>query len=86
MITEYKVNLEKKTKNELIAFISQLQNLLNKRDKQIDLMADFMHKTGTGRRAFSCAFRQNDECDENGCRHCIKQYFVDKAKKETKET
>ena len=59
---------------------------LVKADKQIDLMADFMHKTGTGRRAFSCAFRQNDEYDENGCRHCIKQYFVDKAKKETKET
>ena len=39
MITEYKVNLDKKTKDELVAFISQLQSLLIKKDKQIDLMA-----------------------------------------------
>lgn len=53
---------------------------LVKSDKQIDLMADFMYKTGTGRRALSCMFRQNDECNENGCRYCIKKYFADKAK------
>lgn len=69
-----------------VDYTFELNKELEKKDKQIDLMADFMYKTGTGRRAFSCAFRQNDECDENGCRHCIKQYFVDKAKKETKET
>lgn len=60
------------------------QELLNKqlkqKDRQIDLMADVMYKTGTGRRALSCVFRQNDECNENGCRYCIKQYFADKAK------
>ena len=39
-----------------------------------------MYKTGTGRRTLSCMFRQNDECNENGCRYCIKQYFADKAK------
>lgn len=39
MIIEYKINLEKKTKDELVVFISQLQSLLNKKDKQIDLMA-----------------------------------------------
>lgn len=51
-------------------------------NKIIDLMADFMYKTGTGRKALSCVFRQNDECNENGCRYCIKQYFADLVEKE----
>ena len=55
---------------------------LVKSDKQIELMADFMYKTGTGRRALSCMFRQNDECNENGCRYCIKQYFAGLVEKE----
>ena len=49
-------------------------------NRQIDLMADFINKTGAARRAFSCTFRKNDECNENGCRHCIKQYFERKAR------
>ena len=55
-------------------------NLFYEKDRTIDLMADFMYKTGTGRRVLSCMFRQNDECKENGCRYWIKQYFADKAK------
>ena len=39
MIIEYKVHLKSKTKDELIAFILQLQNLLDNKDRQIDLMA-----------------------------------------------
>ena len=58
----------------------RLENIQLK--KQIDLMADFMYKTGTGRKALSCVFRQNDECNENGCRYCIKQYFADLVEKE----
>lgn len=49
---------------------------LKQKDKQINLMADFMYKTGTGRKALSCVFRQNDECNENGCEYCIKRYFA----------
>ena len=45
------------------------------KEQVIDLMADFIDKTGAGRRAFSCTFRKNYECDENGCRSCIKKYF-----------
>lgn len=59
-----------------------LFNYAEKKDKQIDLMADFMYKTGAGRRALSCMFRQNDECSENGCNYCIKQYFADLVEKE----
>lgn len=54
-------------------------NELKKKDKQINLMADFIDKTGAGRRAFSCTFRKNGKCNENGCRECIKQYFKRKA-------
>ena len=59
-----------------------MQKKLSKKNKQIDLMADFMYKTGTGRRTLSCMFRQNDECNENGCRYCIKQYFENKVNSE----
>lgn len=51
-------------------------------NKIIDLMADFMYKTGTGRKALSCVFRQNDECNENGCEYCIKRYFAGLVEKE----
>lgn len=40
MITEYKVHLENKTKDELIGFILQLQNLLDDKDKIINLMSE----------------------------------------------
>lgn len=58
----------------------RLENIQLK--KQIDLMADFMYKTGTGRKALSCVFRQNDECNENGCEYCIKRYFAGLVEKE----
>ena len=62
--------------------IQALKNTIQSQAKQIDLMADFMYKTGTGRRALSCMFRQNDECSENGCNYCIKQYFAGLVEKE----
>ena len=64
----------------VLSLIKEQEIEIEKKDKQIDLMADFMYKTGTGRRALSCMFRQNDECNENGCRYCIRQYFANQAK------
>ena len=80
MITEYKVNLEKKTKDELVAFISQLQSLLIKQAKQIDLMADFIGKY----HCFSVnVFNIDNECEEeHKCKDCIKQYFAGLVEKE----
>ena len=69
-----------KDKEVLIKRYFKKCDLIKQKDKQIDLMTDFMYKTGTGRRTLSCMVRQNDECNENGCRYCIKQYFADKAK------
>lgn len=74
MITEYKVNLQKKTKNELVAFISQLQSLLIKKDKQIDLMAEFIGQD-------MMCIRPEIECNKmtHDCKNCIKQYFERKV-------
>ena len=60
---------------------SRLEKEDIKKDKIIDLMAICMEQTGTGRRSFSCIFRQNEECNENGCRICIKKYFERKIEK-----
>ena len=76
MITEYKVNLQKKTKNELVAFISQLQSLLIKKDKQIDLMAEYIDEIDVS----EDICEGKTMCDEN-CKDCIKQYFERKVKK-----
>lgn len=73
MIAEYKVNLEKKTKNELVAFISQLQSLLKQKDKQIDLMADYIYDNDQSILNYLC--RKNGKCNKK----MIKQYFADKV-------
>ena len=78
--TKYIMSSDSKKADTVLSLIKEQQEEMQQKDKQIDLMADFMYKTGTGRRALSCMFRQNDECNENGCRYCIKQYFADKAK------
>ena len=36
MIAEYNVNLENKTKSELILFIKELQDMLKEKDKEIE--------------------------------------------------
>lgn len=66
----------------VLSLIKEQQEEIEKKDKQIDLMAEFMYKTGTGRKALSCVFRQNDECNENGCEYCIKRYFAGLVEKE----
>ena len=71
MITEYKVNLDKKTKDELVAFISQLQSLLIKKDKQIDLMARAIDN-------YDSQLEINTFKDKEH----IKQYFADLVEKE----
>ena len=71
MITEYKVNLEKKTKDELVAFILQLQSFLKQKDKQIDLMARAIDN-------YDSQLEINTFKDKEH----IKQYFGELAEKE----
>ena len=40
MIAEYNVNLKNKTKNELILFIKELQDMLKEKDKEIEIEKD----------------------------------------------
>lgn len=50
-------------------------NELDKKEKQIDLMAEYIHKTGE----YECL---NIKCEDNGsitCQDCIKQYFERKV-------
>ena len=85
MLIEYKINLEKKTKNELVAFISQLQSLLKKKDKQIDLMAEMIDELSEYYTRYHG--KNNEFCKEIcikkdiDCIDCIKQYFEIKVKK-----
>lgn len=77
LIKEQEAEIDRlKNKEVLIKRYFKKCDLLKQKDRQIDLMADFMYKTGTGRKALSCVFRQNDECNENGCEYCIKRYFA----------
>ena len=67
----------------VLSMLKEKDKEMEKKDKIIDLMADFINKTGAGRRVFSCTFRKNDECNENGCRYCIKQYFKEIAERKS---
>ena len=73
MLIEYKINLEKKTKDELVAFISQLQSLLKKKDKQIDLMAELVYKRFKAELLLEYGFENEEQ---------LKQYFADLVEKE----
>lgn len=83
MITEYKVHLENKTKDELIAFILQLQNLLDNKDRQIDLMARAMDKIQDPQVCKYCDNKINlnhGYCvDAEKCKEGIKRYFERKS-------
>lgn len=70
MLIEYKINLEKKTKDELVAFISQLQSLLKKKDKQIDLMAKIFYKRFKAELLLEYGFESEEQ---------LKQYFTNKV-------
>ena len=96
MIAEYNVNLENKTKSELILFIKELQDMLKekdaeieKKDKMIDLIIDFFYKLtqespGTTIHYLEKNGFDTSKCNNcspgNDCRKCFKQYFERKAK------
>ena len=95
MIAEYNVNLENKTKSELILFIKELQDMLKEKDKEIEkknniinLIAKYINYLSdelvqaTGKNELE--FCDGNICckDSNySCEQCIKQYFERKVKK-----
>ena len=91
MIAEYNVNLENKTKSELILFIKELQDMLKEKDleiekykKIINLMTEHIVSSAIVDDTV-CAIKCDCETDiEEDCTHekminCIKQYFERKA-------
>lgn len=59
--------------------IETVLNELEKKDLIINEMAKCMEIEGTARRGFSCMFKEDGECNEYGCKVCIKEYFTNKA-------
>lgn len=83
MIAEYSVTLENKTKSELILFIEELQNMLEEKDKIIDLMLEYISNIT------DCPFENEGKyldcermCDVRTDKECWKQYFKSKEEKE----
>ena len=81
MVAEYSVTLENKTKSELILFIKQLQDMLKEKDKQlekkdkiIDLMAEYIDENDTCLANY--LYKKNGKCNKE----MIKQYFKNKVK------
>lgn len=92
MITEYKVHLENKTKDELVAFILQLQKQIDIKEKQIDLMAEFIYAMWCDypmkitKRLKDNGFDDKEcgtcESKEKNCLDCLEQHFKSKTEKE----
>lgn len=57
-------------------------NKSNKRNKIINLMAEYIVKEVPGKKMISCPFMQNNKCNENGCKFCIIKYFKKEVKDE----
>lgn len=77
---KYKENVEKQHEEIYEVLVSEKEE----KDKQIDLMAEFINKQDIDEDI--CKNNISDLCDEYGtginCIKCIKQYFENKAKEE----
>ncbi len=71
-------------KDFFLNFEELLFNELKKKDAVINEMAECMEIEGTVRRGFSCMCKEDGECNENGCRVCIKEHFTNKVEREGK--
>ena len=67
----------------VLSLIKEQQEKMKNKDKQIDLMAEFIANLDIEEDI--CANIENDNCDKMAfgeCENCIKQYFADKVEKE----
>ena len=83
-----KVNITGKLYNfeagEILCLINNLQKENEKKDKQIDLMAEFIKNNMSEKKIINeiCIKGKcnNEECHEDDLKDCIKQYFEKQAK------
>ena len=63
------------------ADLETVLNLLEKKDKMIDSMADYIDKTIYRDNEYGCEmeFEKDVYCDKDDCKKCIKQYFEKKV-------
>ena len=74
MIAEYNVNLENKTKSELILFIKELQDMLKEKDAEIEKKDKIIT-------LLAKAFKQDDVRTVEE----IKQYFEELAERKSEQ-
>ena len=99
MIAEYNVNLENKTKSELILFIKELQDMLKEKDKEIERLRyikksfDYVVQKETEKknRQIDLMARAIDNYDSQleintfRDKEHVKQYFKEIAERKSKE-
>lgn len=74
----------KKSINTVLSLIKEQQEEIEKKDKQIDLMAEWISERCFYKDDYSnsCEIMQDSCSKEDDCKHCIKQYFERKAEDE----
>ena len=67
-----------------LSLIKEQQEEIEKKDKQIDLMAEWISERCFYKDDYinSCEIMQDSCSKEDDCKHCIKQYFERKAEDE----
>ena len=67
-----------------VDYIFELNKQLKQKDKQIDLMAEWISERCFYKDDYSnsCEIMQDSCSKEDDCKHCIKQYFERKAEDE----
>ena len=86
LIKEQQIYIKKynDTTEEMNRDIRKLISEIQKKDKQIDLMAKFIENNMSEKKIINeiCIKSKcnNEECHEDDLKDCIKQYFADKAK------
>lgn len=68
----------------VLSLIKEQQEEIEKKDKQIDLMAEWISERCFYKDDYSnsCEIMQDSCSKEDDCKHCIKQYFERKAEDE----
>lgn len=79
-----KQNIKNSDCEIILNLITKLQKEKEEKDKQIDLMAEWISERCFYKDDYSnsCEIMQDSCSKEDDCKHCIKQYFERKAENE----
>ena len=82
--TKYIMSSDSKNADTVLSLIKEQQEEIEKKDKQIDLMAEYISKRDVEEDICMKNKTNPDWCNEDytNCQDCIKQYFADLVEKE----